>query len=104
MKTPTEMKVTKKQYETLEALAYWCHEYAYAKERNDAEGMHKGIGNIVYHEFTAVTSGIPNAITEIYIEDDIIVSVERTNCIHHEMGTATRTHNGKTAKITCVLS
>ena len=68
MKTPTEMKVTKKQYETLEALAYWCHEYSYAKERNDAEGMHKGIDNIVYHEFTAVTSGMPNAITEMFME------------------------------------
>ena len=70
MKTPTEMKVTvtKEQYETLEALAYWCHEYAYAKERNDAEGMHKGIDNMGYHEFMAEMSGIPDAITEMFME------------------------------------
>ena len=57
-----------------------------------------------YHKGDSVSVTYSDNNTVDYIEDDIIVSVERTNCIHHEMGTATRTHNGKTAKITCVLS
>lgn len=57
-----------------------------------------------YHMGDSVSVTYNDNNTVDYVEDDIIVSVERTNCIHHEMGKATRTHNGTTAKITCVLS